>query len=193
MANTISICVLILVSVLKSVKSVIVNSSIGPIEGSFDGGYVNSYHGIPFARPPIGELRFASPQPITEPISNASHPWNATINPNNVPACPQYKTEDDAFIIDEDCLYLNVFTPADAKYGKTNYTVMIWIYGGSFQSGYSTLFLYDPTNWIEYVNDIIVVTINYRLGVLGFFYDNTFETGLHYIYTYTYISYILAL
>ena len=180
MSNTtviISICVLILVfSIFNNVEcvNVIVNSNIGPIEGSFDGNYVKSFIGIPFAQPPIGKLRFTSPKPIIEPISNTSHPYDATIDPNTVPACPQLKSVKQ----NEDCLYLNIYTPSDAEYGKTSYTVMIWIYGGSFQSGYSTLSLYNPTNWIELIDDIIIVSMNYRLGILGWFYDNKFNTGL---------------
>ena len=185
MANTtviISIYVLILVfTIFNNVECVIVNSNIGPIEGSFDGNYVNSFIGIPFAQPPIGKLRFTSPEPIIEPISNTSHPYDATIDPNTVPACPQSNS---VIIQNEDCLYLNIYTPSDAEYGITSYTVMIWIYGGSFQSGYSTWYLYDPTNWIELINDIIIVSMNYRLGILGWFYDNTFDTGLFIIYSF---------
>ena len=94
MANTIlSICVQILVFFiynLNNVECIIVNSNIGPIKGheSLD---VNSFIGIPFAHPPIGELRFASPEPILEPISNISNPYNAAIDPKLVPACPQKK------------------------------------------------------------------------------------------------------
>ena len=76
MANTSKI---IFICVSNNVECVIVNSNIGPIEGSFDGNYVNSFIRIPFAHP-LGELRFASPKPIIEPTSNTSHPYDATID-----------------------------------------------------------------------------------------------------------------
>lgn len=160
---------------LNIAQSVIVNTSIGPIEGT-DGIDVNTFFGIPFAKPPINELRLQSPQPMTDPIGNETNPFQANGVFENVSACIQPSLPGfEPNIMSEDCLYLNIFTPSDAEYLKTNYTVMVWIYGGGYSVGY--IAQYDATNFVEFIGDIIIVTVNYRLGVLGFLYDNMFDTG----------------
>ena len=176
----------ILISVLNNVNSIIfsspsiiVNAPAGSIEGSKN-GYVTTFYEIPFAQPPVGELRWVSPQEITESIGNESNPYDAT-SVSGI-GCPH---ESDAAgippIQSEDCLYLNIFAPYTAMMNSTystNYTVMIWIYGGSFKFGWGTWETFNPTNWVDLVEDVIIVTFNYRIGALGFFYDNTYDTGL---------------
>lgn len=170
---------IIIASILLNVaQSVIVNTSIGQIEGT-SGIDVNTFYGIPFAQPPINELRFKSPQPITDPIGTEANPFQATVAFENVSACIQTPIPVPADFspnhISEDCLYLNIFAPSDAEYLKTNYTVMVWIYGGGYSLGSITQ--YDATEFVAFIGDIIIVTINYRLGALGFLYDNMFDTG----------------
>merc|ERR1719334_163010 len=92
--------------------------------------------------------------------------------------CPQGDGNDSTN--SEDCLYLNVFTPLDAEYNVTSYQVMVWIHGGGFfvGSAYELLFLYDPSYFMNREKDVIFVSINYRLGTLGFSYDYDLETGI---------------
>ena len=101
------------------------------------------------------------------------------------PACPQIGYLDDPvghilgpYAVDENCLYLNVYTPSDIT-ENSNYAVMIWIYGGSFLSGWNTQSgIYDPSEIIDYIGDVIIVSINYRVGLFGSLYDNMYQTGI---------------
>ncbi|XP_051829501.1 pyrethroid hydrolase Ces2e-like [Antechinus flavipes] len=135
---------------------------------SFDKG-VNVFLGIPFARPPIGALRFSPPQP-PEPWSKVK---NATSYP---PMCLQdinilerlRKSLTINFSIpatSEDCLYLNIYVPDHAKEGS-RLPVMVWIHGGHFLFGSASM--YDGS-LLSASQNIVVVTIQFRLGLLGFF------------------------
>ncbi|ORY24002.1 Alpha/Beta hydrolase protein [Naematelia encephala] len=121
------------------------------------------YAGIPFAKPPIGDLRFSPPQ---DAVFNTST-YQATTLP---PACLQKESYLTSTGISEDCLYLNVLTPAGAN-GQTAYLpVVVWVYGGSFTAGSAsyyngTFFLYQG---LASEKPVIFVTLNYRLGVFGF-------------------------
>ena len=125
---------------------------------------------IPFAKPPLGDLRFKKPVPVD--------PWPEVYDANRLPnSCPQtvynylpgFAGEDKwnpKTPISEDCLYLNLWVPT--KLNQTgSYSVLIWIHGGGYFLGTSTMDLYDG-QILASKNDIIVATINYRLGVLGF-------------------------
>jgi para-nitrobenzyl esterase len=126
---------------------------------------VRVYRGIPFALPPVGALRWKPPQPpvswqgvrqATE-FSNACwqtpYPSSASIYQSKLPP------------LSEDCLYLNVWTPA--KSGKDRLPVMVWIHGGGFTRGSGTSSAYDGSNLAH--KGVVVVTLNYRLGIFGFF------------------------
>ena len=130
-----------------------------------------AYHAIPYAKPPINELRFLPPEPYTEMWSD-SDPYDAS-DSLNTPICPQlaegnfmHLTKDE---FNEDCLYLSVYTPPKC----TNQTilpllpVLVWIHGGSFDRG-TGMFPYHGPERIIQGNDIIMVSINYRVGILGF-------------------------
>lgn len=113
---------------------------------------------IPFAKPPVGELRFAVPQ---EPDC-----WEGELLCDRLPAaCIQHKHPGQTFEVSEDSLYLNVFTPAESAGEKL--PVLFWIYGGGFAGGYSGEAEFDG----EAINQrkAILVTVNYRLGALGYF------------------------
>ncbi|XP_062032000.1 liver carboxylesterase 1-like [Lepus europaeus] len=125
--------------------------------------------GIPFAKPPLGSLRFAPPQP--------AEPWSYVKNTTSYPPmCSQTTTEDSSLIpglnvrenvslkISEDCLYLNVYTPNLMK--KSRLPVMVWIHGGGLLVGAASI--YDGLAISAYEN-VVVVTIQYRLGIWGFF------------------------
>jgi para-nitrobenzyl esterase len=129
----------------------------GKIRGTLTGG-VWTYLGIPFAAPPVGELRWREPQPVK--------PWEGIRDCNKYGlACPQPKS---LFYnvgpTSEDCLYLNVWTPVKGPDG--NLPVMVWIHGGSFNTGAGSLDMYNGKNLA--MQNVIVVTVNYRLGPLGF-------------------------
>ncbi|XP_077986320.1 carboxylesterase 1C-like [Glandiceps talaboti] len=120
---------------------------------------VHVFKGIPYAEPPVGELRFHP----TVPKTSWEGDYNATFQR---PACPQKEVP---FIplnetIDEDCLHLNVYVPIPVP---DNAAVMVWIHGGGFSMGSGADTYYDGIPLVA-LNDVIVVTINYRLGVLGF-------------------------
>nr|XP_033797841.1 fatty acyl-CoA hydrolase precursor, medium chain-like [Geotrypetes seraphini]XP_033797842.1 fatty acyl-CoA hydrolase precursor, medium chain-like [Geotrypetes seraphini]XP_033797843.1 fatty acyl-CoA hydrolase precursor, medium chain-like [Geotrypetes seraphini] len=130
---------------------------------------VEAYLGIPFAKPPVGPLRFAPPQP--------AEPWNgvrdATAYPPMCLQIPEYsetigklmKSNYPSLSGSEDCLYLNVYTPAQCN-KKSPLPVMVWIYGGAFVCGAASL--YDGSALSAYEN-VVVVPIQYRLGVMGYF------------------------
>jgi para-nitrobenzyl esterase len=140
--------------------STIVETQYGKVEGTRRGAHT-VFRGIPYAMPPVGDLRFRAPEPPA-PWSgvrpaleySASSLQGAMFAPGVVALGPQ----------SEDCLYLNVFTPAtDAK----KRPVLFWIHGGAFTVGSASQPLYDATRLVER-DDVVVVTINYRLGALGY-------------------------
>ncbi|CBQ71350.1 related to para-nitrobenzyl esterase [Sporisorium reilianum SRZ2] len=122
---------------------------------------------LPYARPPVGALRFSSPQPLA-PFNTAV--YNATQLPK---ACMQQPdaaygiSQDD---VSEDCLYLNVFRPSNGGKGMP---VLVWVHGGSFVQGASTAPGLDGS-WLATRYNIVVVTIQYRLGMFGFFSPSGF-------------------
>lgn len=134
----------------------------GPVSGAKT-GHVWVFKGIPYAAPPVGDLRWKPPQPVK--------PWTE-VRPclEFGPACPQpAQSGAEASYLSvgrtsEDCLYLNVWSPA--KKADQRLPVMVWIHGGSFETGAGSMSVYDGTNLAE--RGVVVVTINYRLGPLGF-------------------------
>ena len=128
-------------------------------------GTVVSYKGVPFAQPPVGELRFAPPRP---PI-----PWEGELICDGFrPACIQPARRGfgggpaKIYWTSEDCLYLNVWTPANAK-AEDNLPVMLWIYGGGFIGGRTADPEMDGAALAK--QGVILVTCAYRCGPLGFF------------------------
>ncbi|CAH6777953.1 pyrethroid hydrolase Ces2e [Phodopus roborovskii] len=147
----------------------------GQIQGSLvhmkglEGG-VHTFLGIPFAKPPVGPLRFGPPEP--------PDPWSGVKNGTSYPAmCLQditamnmqarklLKLTLPPIPMSEDCLYLNIYTPDHAHEGS-NLPVMVWIHGGALVIGMASL--YDGS-MLAAIEDVVVVTIQYRLGILGFF------------------------
>ncbi|HLI06817.1 MAG TPA: carboxylesterase/lipase family protein [Ktedonobacteraceae bacterium] len=144
----------------------IVETTYGEVRG-IDHGTVSVWKGIPFARPPVGERRFRPPQPpeAWEGVRDATQ--FGTVAPQAVlregsPLGNRLTPGQES----EDCLYLNVWSPAAD--GKKR-PVMVWIHGGAFTMGSGSTPLYDGTSFAEQ-GDVVVVTLNYRLGVLGFLY-----------------------
>ncbi|XP_026480276.1 venom carboxylesterase-6-like [Ctenocephalides felis] len=122
-----------------------------------NGKSFRGFLGIPYAKPPVGNLRFKPPQKLDD--------WTdvrpATEEANG---CRSKHMLQHHIIGDEDCLYLNVYVPLTSKLGKL--PVMFWIHGGGFISGSSHSDMYGPDYFMDY--DVILVTFNYRLGPLGF-------------------------
>jgi para-nitrobenzyl esterase len=119
----------------------------------------DEFLGIPYAAPPVGALRWQPPRPAA--------PWHG-IRPatSYAPHCPQSSSTFGQASTSEDCLYLNVFTPATSK--ARNLPVMVWVHGGSLLTGESND--YNPAELVRH--GVVVVTINYRLGALGFLADS---------------------
>ncbi|KAG6451453.1 hypothetical protein O3G_MSEX007157 [Manduca sexta] len=119
-----------------------------------------TFKGIPYAKPPLGELRFAAPQPAEpwEGIKDATKECNI---------CPQVDKETGYVIGNEDCLFLNVYTPKLPENDKPPLPVMVYLHGGGFVFGHGTdATAHGPDFLVQ--RDVVVVSINYRLGVLGF-------------------------
>ncbi len=133
----------------------------GALTGSSD-GTVDVYRGIPYAAPPVGALRW-------EPPASAAK-WSGTRDATQSGAiCPQPTFGNGALAQgadqkqSEDCLFLNVFAP----HGARNAPVMVWIHGGAHRFGSGSGPLYDGSQFAR--DGVILVSINYRLGLLGFF------------------------
>jgi len=127
----------------------------GQIRGSNDSANnMLAFRGIPYAEPPVGELRFAVPQPV------AVHTGVLEATEFG-PDCAQAEGVMGGASVSEDCLYLNVYTPTESD----NLPVMVWIHGGAFISG-SGGEAYNPARLVA--EGTVVVTLNYRLGALGF-------------------------
>jgi len=143
--------------------SVKISIDSGILVGESDDG-VNVFKGIPYAKSPVGHLRWAPPQlperwegerDVTQyalPCPQSTNPDGKTRNGGGV--CGETS---------EDCLYLNVFSPANAK----DAPVMLWVHGGAFFLGAGNLGSYNGSVYAK--NGIVIVTINYRLGSLGYF------------------------
>ncbi|KAJ3305983.1 hypothetical protein HDU76_004921 [Blyttiomyces sp. JEL0837] len=134
-----------------------------------DTALVRSHLGIPFVQPPVGDLRFAVPTDFTTHLGERNATQIAPACFQDIPA--QYKDYFYPTGAAEDCLYLNVWSPAGARPGD-NLPVMVWVYGGYFTVGGTA----DPIYNGEYLvyesmrkrKDVVVVTIAYRLSVFGF-------------------------
>ena len=141
----------------------LVVTSLGKIKGRLSrskrGKPIFSFKGIPYAEPPVGGLRFARPRP--------PKPWLKTLDltgKKESPSCIQVNVlmpESKFLIGQEDCLYLNVFTP-HLPGGGVGYSmpVMVWLHGGAFCVGSNDSRMYGPDYLLDY--KVVLVTINYR-------------------------------
>jgi para-nitrobenzyl esterase len=139
----------------QAAASLLVRTELGPLHGQLE-GTTREFLGIPYAKPPVGTLRFAPPLP--------ADPWLGTFDATQFgDACPQ---QDPALapqqMQSENCLTLNVYAPSAATQPLP---VMVFIHGGAFVSGGSSQYDAKALSGTR----VVVVTLNYRLGVLGFF------------------------
>jgi len=146
-----------------------VKTSDGKISGvTLDSG-VRAFKGIPFAAPPIGDLRWKQPQPAApwKGVLKADKFANVCVQPSQPKRVPNNVAVDlpDSPKMSEDCLYLNVWTSAGRANAKL--PVMLWIYGGAYSEGAGS----SPHNDGEALarKGVVLVTFNYRLGAFGFF------------------------
>ena len=141
---------------------VVVQTVSGPVRGLAENGTV-AFLGVPFAKPPVRELRFASPQP--------PEPWTEVLNTTEfAPGCIQ-KCELPSLMcppkLSEDCLYLNVYKPdKEPPKGSGGWPVYVFIHGGSFTEGAGGVPAYNGYSF-ALRGDIVLVNMNYRLGALG--------------------------
>ncbi|MFE5191520.1 carboxylesterase/lipase family protein [Streptomyces sp. NPDC056628] len=128
----------------------------GLLRGAGHDGY-RTFEGIPYAAPPVGRLRWAPPRPAA--------PWSGVRDATRpASACPQPPGEVPGGSTDEDCLHLNVTTPDGAGPARPR-PVVVWLHGGGLTTGAGST--YDARH-MAIRGDVVVVTVNYRLGVLGF-------------------------
>ena len=159
-----SICLLLSVILFSQP---IIKTNAGPVSGAITTDQsIYIFKGVPFAAPPIGNLRWKAPQPVSHwqavkactafaasPMQNKPAPFMMYTAPYLIPPQP----------ISEDCLYLNIWAPSTIKKKKP---VLVWIYGGGFTSGGTACAIYDGENMAR--KGVVFVSIPYRVGVFGF-------------------------
>ncbi|HWE48021.1 MAG TPA: carboxylesterase family protein [Caulobacteraceae bacterium] len=140
----------------------LVQAPVGAAEGVSQGD-LNVFKGLPYAQPPVGALRWTPPKPIEhwEGVRKASRFGAACVQPKAVGGTANIYA-DDPETMSEDCLFLNVWTPKDARGAP----VFVWIHGGALVGGASSESMYDGSKLAT--QGLVVVSINYRLGVLGY-------------------------
>ncbi|KAM4801944.1 cocaine esterase-like isoform X1 [Urocitellus parryii] len=156
------------VSPIRTTHTGQVRGSLVHVKG-FNVG-VHTFLGIPFAKPPVGPLRFAAPEPPeawSGVRDGTSHPAMCLQNVDamNTEALNLGSTNLPPIPMSEDCLYLSIYAPAHAREGS-NLPVMVWIHGGALVVGSASM--YDGSI-LAAIENVLVVTVQYRLGVLGFF------------------------
>jgi para-nitrobenzyl esterase len=162
-----SILVLSQVAGAHASDALVVTTSDGQVRGTLGNG-VREWKGIPYAAPPTGARRWAMPEPPA--------PWSGVRDASRFgSACPQVvrfaltEASDD-----EDCLYLNVAAPVAPLRGANKHAVLIWIHGGAYVGGAANLY---PIDYLSRMANIVVVSINYRLGALGVMPHPAFEAA----------------
>jgi len=148
---------------MEEKKNTVVTIAPGKIEGSFEKGLYR-FRGIPFAAPPVGELRWLPPAPVKPWRDIKQSVQYASIACQPLLPAPPGMPAEEPEAQSEDCLYLNVTTPGlDGK----RRPVMVWIHGGGFSVGSGSQPQYRSGRLVRR-GDLVMVTVNYRLGVLGF-------------------------
>lgn len=144
----------------------VVMTDNGAVRGTIRNG-LREFKGIPYAKPPVGELRFGLPEPAAA--------WGGTLDATAYKSpCPQAERYGIPEASDnEDCLHLNVTTPdaGRAQHGRKR-AVIVWLHGGAFVGGSSALY---PLDTLAKSGDVVMVSMNYRLGVFGFTAHPAFE------------------
>ncbi|KZT60898.1 alpha/beta-hydrolase [Calocera cornea HHB12733] len=148
----------------------LITTSQGSVQGTLVSSSVRQWLGIPYASPPTGTLRFQPPQSAP----SRSGTLSATTFGSSCPALLGTEflelvgmlQQQESVPVDEDCLNLNIWAPATGR--PQGGAVLLWVYGGSFQFGTSNTPYYSGQSFVDGFDDIVVVTINYRLNIFGF-------------------------
>lgn len=155
-------CFILIVYVSCALNPPVINTSTGKIQGYFkhstQGRRFAAFEGIPYAKPPVGKHRFREPEPLSS--------WEGIWPADTIYKCMQYfhytKEGEDYVIGDEDCLYLNIYTPEINQLALLD--VIIFIHGGAFM--FNNGGTYGPKILMD--RNVVYVSLNYRLGPLGF-------------------------
>ncbi|MBS1524752.1 MAG: carboxylesterase family protein [Bacteroidetes bacterium] len=156
------VAIMLFSAVLAVAQSPRVKTLNGIVEGTIDSTGIHSFKGIPFAQPPVGDLRWRDPQPAKNwsGVLKADH-FGPNAMQKNVFGDMQFRSSG----MSEDCLYLNVWTPA--KSPKAKLPVLVYYYGGGYVAGDGSESRYDGESLAT--KGIVTVTVNYRLGIFGLF------------------------
>ncbi len=158
-----------------AIDNLVVDTSYGPVRGADTGpaeDRAKVWKGIRYAAPPVGDLRFRAPEP--------PRPWTEVADATDFgPACPQPSFPNMPLDLGapqgEDCLRLNIWVSSDTQPGDGK-PVMVWLHGGAYVLGSGSQALYDGRR-LAAGGDVIVVTVNYRVGALGFLDLSSFNTA----------------
>ena len=137
----------------------VVATESGSVQGTVEASGVHTFKGIPYAAPPVGDLRFKDPQPV---VAWQGVRKTQAFGPRamQLPIYSDMKFRSDG--VSEDCLYLNVWAPAIGSH----LPVLVYFYGGGFSAGDGSEYRYDGESMAK--RGIVAVTVNYRLGIFGF-------------------------
>ena len=161
MRTTIAALAIVITAAAPALAADRVKTANGKVEGTSEPSGIRSYKGIPFAAPPVGDLRWREPQPVKN--------WDGVRPATQFgPRCMQGSMFGDMVFrsngMSEDCLYLNVWTPAKAA--NERLPVLVYFFGGGFVAGDGSEPRYDGESMAKM--GIVSLTVNYRLGVFGF-------------------------
>jgi len=150
-------------------NSIVAETEFGKVSGLLtNDGKIKVFKGIPFAAPPIGELRWKRPMPPS-PWKDVKVCTTFSASPMQPKPAPFFVWSEEYLIptepISEDCLYLNIWT--SNLESKKKKPVLVWIYGGGFTSGGSACPIYDGEAFAR--EDVVFVSFNYRVGIFGFY------------------------
>ena len=167
--KNITFCIFIIFSILIDADSLLIKTSSGLVEG-YKKNNIFIWEDIPYAQPPLGELRWKAPKRIEDD--------SQLIKSKSGNFCIQRTSgfggssdfSDDLISGSEDCLYLDIFSPS--KNFQKKLPVMVWIHGGGNTSGLKDIYNFDK---LVKKHDVIVVRINYRLGPFGWFHIRLFR------------------
>jgi len=161
---TLFACLMVVaVAASASASDLLVQTTLGPVNGHLNGAGVREWKGIRYAKAPSGALRWEYPQ--------SPAPSSSTYEANyDAPGCPQHCNlppgNCPAYGQSEDCLFLTVMAPTKPSVDPAGYPVFFWIHGGAYEQGLGNCALYNGTYFA--MNDVVTVVINYRLGALGY-------------------------
>ncbi len=154
------VTVLLAVLAACSKQLIVTDTPLGQVQGYIENGS-RTYLGIPYAQPPVGDLRWKPPQPAV--------PWPGPLDATGLAdSCPQFAPPFNIMMGEEDCLYLNIWTPEQKP--RSPMPVMVWIHGGGFTAGKASYTARDGQRLAAQIGSV-VVAMNYRLGVFGFLAD----------------------